>query len=77
MDYSLLVGLEPSSDELVLGIIGRRDSIYVYMLSFFFSNDNDFIHCYLFHLNRLHKNVHLGQKAGDYGEKIWYSGRPG
>lgn len=27
MDYSLLVGLEPSSDELVLGIIGKRNSI--------------------------------------------------
>lgn len=28
MDYSLLVGLEPSSDELVLGIIGENDCVY-------------------------------------------------
>jgi len=28
MDYSLLVGLEPSSDELVLGIIGKNDRVY-------------------------------------------------
>lgn len=28
MDYSLLVGLEPSSDELVLGIIGKNHYIY-------------------------------------------------
>jgi hypothetical protein len=26
---------------------------------------------------RLHKDVHLGQEAGDYGEKIWDIRRPG
>lgn len=37
MDYSLLVGLEPSSDELVLGIIGKRKSIYCRHLFFLMS----------------------------------------
>ena len=29
MDYSLLVGLEPNTDELVLGIIGKKDFLYL------------------------------------------------
>lgn len=30
MDYSLLVGLEPNSDELVLGIIGKFIESYIF-----------------------------------------------
>ena len=31
MDYSLLVGLDPTSGELVLGIIGKIDFINLYI----------------------------------------------
>jgi len=37
MDYSLLVGLEPSSDELVLGIIGKCATLYCRHLFFLMS----------------------------------------
>lgn len=36
MDYSLLVGLEPKSDELVLGIIGKlHDCLFKYKVLFY------------------------------------------
>lgn len=38
MDYSLLVGLEPNSDELVLGIIGENLNIFTFINVSYFSD---------------------------------------
>jgi len=72
MDYSLLVGLEPSSDELVLGIIGKNDRVYYLYCRLAL----DLILVIFCNPYRLYKNVHVGQKVGDDGEKIRYIGWP-
>ena len=52
MDYSLLVGLEPNSDELVLGIIGKKINYCLRINLLIFIRIN---YCY-----RLHKNIYMG-----------------
>lgn len=51
MDYSLLVGLEPNSDELVLGIIGKFIENYIFRYNIFL---------YILYNYRLYKDVYLG-----------------
>lgn len=51
MDYSLLVGLEPNSDELVLGIIGKFIENYIFRYKIFL---------YILYNYRLYKDVYLG-----------------
>lgn len=99
MDYSLLVGLEPSSDELVLGIIGKctcaisrgisRQTENAYKCRKNFINwlcnkakiekhQTSIVLWKLhFSIRRLHKNVHLGQEAGNYGKEVRHIGRTG
>lgn len=81
MDYSLLVGLEPGSDELVLGIIGTRVTHFVQCSSIEFERIIIFIasrtFTVVFRICRLHKNIHLGQEAGNHGEEVRDIGRPG
>lgn len=80
MDYSLLVGLEPSSDELVLGIIGKRAVLCARIMQLNSSYGGIIArvaHLLVIPTGRLHTNVHLGQKARDDGEEVRHTRRTG
>lgn len=61
IDYSLLVGRDDATEQLVVGIIGerRRRSVFWRLLLGFCFN------LFLSRFCRLHQDVHLGQETGN------------
>lgn len=57
MDYSLIVGVDSSKNELVVGIVGK------FSCSCFQPRHHR-------QFSRLYSDVHLGQEAGELGQRI-------